>query len=549
MMLNLFPKTESLWLEGNEELYVLKLFNVADPLEPKPLWDHQYSGNKEITDASGRQNRRLKEALSAHRRSVQGRNKQGWLVEEQKVFGDLIVRIPSVWWNRDIRSGGKRIEILSDNLARLVEQDLGRDLIPGRPPVCAVMPDPGIEKDDRVVIQFGLGVFVPHENEAPIGRMYLTMGQDGAWVLLPDWVFWKKGRPIKRPRALYPGQQFILLGPDGAFQPPESGPGQPVWFGDQGRIWFNLSEDMIYTFGDEICVSSGVLESRSHDGRTTVFSFADLKAGDAAGASILRVKIEFKTAGDRSKTRDRTGGRSFMGGRTIVPGQTFPQLVLAGIALPRMDTPEMQISCLERWTLWLDESGGIAAELSAKEKRDALPAFSGAGRSGLLFREAGEKSFQEVKTIPFQPAKTRCEVVESPLPQNFHGILLLAHPPFFPLEEGEVRLGRAVAEPDIRLDFLNRSETLQWTKGYDDPEMTLGNIGLSGEHALLLFKDGLARAAITRGRMPVYILDREKKVRRTLMPGSKEDCPLEPGESLIMGCYVLEFRFGPSARR
>lgn len=600
-MLELFKSCQTVWLSGDERLFTLKLTHVEEPLDPAPLWDHRHGGGKGIEaqlrdGARGDRFRlRLREALDAHCFTVNVQDKRGWLTEERKVFGDLVVRVPPTRWNRDIQIGGQGIERLADNLARLVEQDFGPDLLPERGPSCAVMPGFGIEAPDEVVIQFGLGVYIPRENEIPVGEVSLKTAASETWAAPSPWIFWKGGRRITRPSALYAGQQFLLMGPRTALEPPMNGMGRAVWFEHgRGHILFNLtSEDAVLAFGDEENVGNGQVVSRTEDGGTMIFAF---NGGNGAGedeqtADSIMVKITRRPAGEQpvedapghSPGRDRPGrsgrtilpeesvGRPLGEARTLLPGRITPQLVLTGIALPRIDTPDTGISGLKKWIIWLDESGLIVDEPPPPERRAQLAALSAASdQPNLFFRKPGDTEFSVVPGAPFRPSDIPIEVLPSPVPEKHHGILLLRQPPFFPLENGRRRIGRAVHMPDIRLTFTLDPECLVWAEGYEQPG-NLIDIGLSRDHAVLSVAPGKIAVAMSRGSLPVYVLGPERsspehpapnraeaedarprssptgdfwKIKYVLVEGSAEEIPLIPGDGLIIGGYVLRLISG-----
>lgn len=292
-MFNFFhnTRTNSTWLGNDERLFTLKLQNVANPLDPHPLWENRYSGNDEITESlSGSKNRRLKDALEAHRCSVIKEDERGWRVITPLIFSDMAVRISEDEWNRDTRLGGKKVEILADNLTRLHNEYFGRDLAGPRPPAYVVMPDPAL-KNDEVMFQFGLGVFVPQKADQLIGRLELQI-KDAPWQPLPQWIFWENSKEILRDTAIYAEQQFLLISPSpesATVRPPLMEDGNPLWFSHgKGCLMFNLS--LQRAFGDGEFISDGEFIPQEED-NTTICQFSNLLPSDQDAVEQLLLKI------------------------------------------------------------------------------------------------------------------------------------------------------------------------------------------------------------------------------------------------------------------
>nr|MDQ2696853.1 hypothetical protein [Pseudomonadota bacterium] len=145
------------WLKDppGPHLYAFVLAGVQDPLDPDPLWEHRYSGAPDICDkATGRPERRLREALDAHRQRRPELDQRGRLVEALYVYTDVVASIPRRVWRNAIKAGGARLAMLANNLAVRHAEDFKADLPAGRMPRYVLRPADALA-DDEVGFAFG----------------------------------------------------------------------------------------------------------------------------------------------------------------------------------------------------------------------------------------------------------------------------------------------------------------------------------------------------------------------------------------------------------
>ncbi|MGE0083470.1 MAG: hypothetical protein AB7S75_03530 [Desulfococcaceae bacterium] len=544
------------WLGTDERLFTLKLCHVENPLDPSPLWNSLYGGGKQITESiTGSTGLRLRDALDLHRATVISRDSRGWKTEDRKVFTDVILWIPRSVWNQEIQLSCKKTEILCDRLSRLHEADFGDHLMAEREPSYAVMPlDAKYLKEDEVIFQFGLGVFIPRDEDFLTGKISLKLKDRKQWQSLPDWIFWKQGKRIVRPAGLYEKQQFVLLGAEpefAALRVPETEGGEKTWFSHgKGNIWFNLGD----TEGKDGYGCPGFVErlQGSSAGEAREILFRDecpASEEKNEGPELLMIRMEPVTAqmqenqqdSQTEKIPDADFLRHFQRGRTIIPGMIRHQLVLEGIALIK---PEF-VPGLESWILRIDKNGHPAQNHAGNAKEPDLLTFSAAFRENqICWRRTGEKEFFPVKQLPFTLPDINgltFHLIPSPLPDQYLALLLLPEPRFIPVDEEGFLLGRAVAEPGLRLDSLVQPGSLKWQPGRDQPDATLGHIGISGEHAkVALRKDQLA-VQMEKGSTAFYVLDKDRNLKYTFMPWQKKEIMADPDDCLLLGPYLLRF--------
>ncbi|MDM8526005.1 hypothetical protein QUF80_21745 [Desulfococcaceae bacterium HSG8] len=571
MMFNLFRslKTEGGWLGNDECLFTLKLCNVADPFDPYPLWEHRFSGVKEITESiTGSTGTRLRDALEVHRCIMREKDESGRLVRIPRVFGDVVVWVSDSQWKRDIRTGSNKMEVLADNLSHMHREDFGKELCISQSPSYVIMPDFYLN-DDEVVFQFGLGVFIPRKEDHPVGEMHLQLKGETPWKPLPAWTFWENGIPVYRPAGLYSKQTFLLIGPShesSATRPPLMEDASPLWFShSKGRLIVNLASR--FAFGDGEFLSDGEIVSQDQD-NSTVWLFNDLNPDtqDAEEKEELLLKITMFEKEVSQAPADHygkeTGGSTIVPGAdispsgvrgvfTLVPGQTEDALVLEGFAFLRIDTRAGGVPGLRSWTLWIDETGQpVTAPFAEGADEEGLMAFSAtSGQDFLSFREPGKKYFEKVKHFPFSLPHHEgqsLEILPSPIPDKYHGILKLPDLAMYPLEEAPLVLGRSDAKsdasrPDIQLQFLSHPASLKWQKGKERPEAYLGAIGLSRRHVQVNIQDGQLRVIMKEGSVPVYGLDRNAQLKQILGAAASGGMILDTGEYLLIGCYLMRF--------
>lgn len=233
---------------------------------------------------------------------------------------------------------------------------------------------------------------------------------------------------------------------------------------------------------------------------------------------------------------------SFKRGLTIIPGMIRHQLTVAGISLPRPDA----IRGIESWCIWFDNFGKPVDQPFPDSASESMhTAFSASAKNNrLCYRMSGEESFSQVDSLPFSIADANGNtyaVSPSPLNEMQLGILSLPDPPVYPIDENPFLIGRSVSERDIRLDLLSHPQGLTWQPGTGNSGNTLGDIGLSGEHARLRLTDDQLAVKMTGGRLAIHILDGNGSLKTTLHPFQDQEIRMAAGEYLMVGCYLLGF--------
>ncbi len=603
---------------GDLGAFTLVLTGVEDPFDADPLWDRKYGGGAAIAEqTTGDRDFRLQTALDSCRNIGFARDSAGRFREQSPVFADVVVWLPESRWRADAEGGGDGLEALAADLTGLHRGKFLRSLTGGRGPAYTVMADDDLD-EDQVAFQFGLGIFVPLDDDLLLGRVTLRATGAGVALDLPAWSFWRRGMEVTRPAGVYRGQDSFLITPHAA------GPARaPIWFRHgKGHVLINLNAaDTERVFADEANVRvgeavawaeghgvvgwiledaratggeaetlvlelapldqpyaipadvTGLQETRLYkpetggvsgmktkvyappeapsaapeEAPTKIFVAPDPAAPDPTGkeptrridepAEVTRLVSRLLTTPDRSADEAAT------------PLSTAYALRLAGCALIRIDG-DRRVSGLRGWTIWFDDDGRLVRRADAgagnTSRFQAISARS--EDEGLFHRPPGGGEFEPLGALPREletGAGGALRLAPSPLPDVYHGILQLAPEATLPLSPEALVLGRsssseAERQPDIPLELFDHPDSLEWREGAGNPGFRLNSINLSRRHAALGLDQGRLRVEMAEGKMPVYVLDAEGRLRETVRKGHAGTL-LDPGELIIVGGYLLRF--------
>src|SRR5690606_24066551 len=167
----------------------------------------------------------------------------------------------------------------------------------------------------------------------------------------------------------------------------------------------------------------------------------------------------------------------------------------------------------------------------------------------LLYRLPGETGFKPVQVMPCVLTTERRRFVDllpSPLPEDYLGIVLLTPEISLPVSPRALILGRSniVAsspQPDLPLELLSHPDSLEWRAGSGYEGAKLNSLHLSRRHVALKLVDGRLDIRMIDGKLPVYILDLDGAVAGRLEPDSRDAAHLEPGQQFLIGSYLLRF--------
>lgn len=224
-------------------------------------------------------------------------------------------------------------------------------------------------------------------------------------------------------------------------------------------------------------------------------------------------------------------------------------LKITGAALLRIDG-ERRLPNLEEWVIWFDETGRPVGHDQARslDTGNSLALATTAQSRNLFYRLPGEDSFKPVKVIPCSLITEKgqyLDVIPSPVPEIYHGIVLLNREISLPLSSKTWLLGRSDAnpkaeQPDLPLELLDHPQSLRWSAEAPGGAR-LNSLNLSRRHVSLRLAGGRLEVGVADGRTPVYILDKDAQLLKELPPGEKATLMMEPDEQFIVGSYMLRF--------
>jgi len=540
------------WLrkDGSERLFTLRLKGVESPLDPDPFWESHYSGGSAIQDVTSKSHkRRLKAALDAHRKLSAEIDEFEFPIEKMLVFSDVVMWIPEKIWNSSSREGGERLFMLSEKLKYRHRTDFGDEILMQRQPHYAIMPLKGLPQDE-VVFQFGLGVYLPRENDKQTAEVkILHAGKEPE--PLNNWIFFENKQEIERPSTLYSEQHFLLIGNTLT----ESAIQSPTWFSqDQGFIMVDTHRQPNRIYGDDEYISAGEI-SASQD--ATICPFETL--GDNSQQESLKLLIQRKldnphrgetfTSTD-NVTSPNTSGETVistdisadiaadpLAGLTVISTTKAPEyvyhLTIKGIVLPRIN-----ISAIKHWLILLDNQG-MPVESDAQIEW----IIRGNQQSLEWCHAQGDKQnwqtldINNKQTLPFpDDAPLTCR--PAALQDKQHGILLLPQALAYPLSHKTLTLGRDTNN-DIALELINHPDTIEWQQK-TKRKQSMGHLGLSAHHLSLHIKGQSLQIQQQSMTSPIYILQ-DEIITQTLEAKSYAEATLKSSQEIIVGNYLLQY--------
>jgi hypothetical protein len=535
------------WLrmDGSERLFTLTLKGVEHPLDADPYWESTYGGGSTLYEVASKSNsRRLKEALDAHRKLSAEKDEYDFPVEKMLVFSDVVMWLPSKVWSSSSREGGERLFLLSEKLKYRHRTDFGGELYKEREPHYAIMPLDTLASDE-VIFQFGLGVYLPREDDTQTAVIkVLQQGQEA--VELPNWQFFETPAGNERAATLYAEQHFLLLGntfADAAIQ-------SPLWFTkNEGYLMVDMHRQPNRIYGDDEYIRAGELSSM---GDTSFCSFHSTDGQEhlklviernldqqIENTSVVEAAEVAETvdavSSDTMITTEADYNASPLAGLTVISSDEDPifhyryLISITGIILPRV-----KYSGIKYWKLYLNQQG-MPAEQDEKSQ------WIIRGNQDILeWCDTETKAWQplDIKAqLPF-PEESPLQCRAPVLARQQHGILMLPQSLASPLSHQHVLLGRAEDNP-ISLQLLNRDDSIEWQR-ITRRKQSMGHLGLSSRH-LSLSIEGQSMQLQHLSRSAQTFILQDEMITHTLKPASGTTLKLPSGTEVIVGNYLLQY--------
>jgi hypothetical protein len=225
-------------------------------------------------------------------------------------------------------------------------------------------------------------------------------------------------------------------------------------------------------------------------------------------------------------------------------------LKLTGCALLRIDGAR-RLGGLEEWTIWFDRIGRPVrrADKDTIDTRRCLALSARSDAQHLLYRLPGQSDFSPVRHMPSSldtGSGKYLELLPTPVPEAYHGLLLLRQEQTLPLSTDVFLLGRSDsaaegAQPDLPMELLDHPESLRWAGGQGPKGAKLNALNLSRRHVALRLVGNKLEVAMADGQMPIYVLDAEGRLAKALAPRERGTVLMAPDELFVVGSYLLRF--------
>lgn len=566
-------------------VYLFELHGIGDRFltaeDAAPLWtgtDFFSGGSDGIRDPTGNPNRRMKAMAEAAARPAGGRT----LVPRCWVLAAHSERL-----RVDRQTGWEGSYGLIEELERLYRDEFQGRIDEEHRGVRIVIAEHD-DDPDILYMTTGRTVDIAAPGERPVATLRLGWtDEDGRRIEVPApaWPILRRtesGAIVREmvPAALYEGQRWLHVGAS-------LGLGGMVAAGMAGeamKAWFFIdvySEDNYAAGsgdGSELEAAGSLTVDRASGQRTWTFQGAapPQRPGGQRTRLVCTLDPVDRGAATGIPARHSTTGHPARNSTTGQPARqpAAPAVAAAAeprpaaqaaaepagrspgarfeveLALPRIDGPRAHPG-LTHWQIALDSSGAIIADLNgaalrlgARDQDNALYGATGRGGFDQPLTARGELPLGGGRNVLLHEAPGR-------LKATHHGFLTLPRTPSLALPcsrtldrpRGPFVIGRGQLEdePFLPLGLLSVAGTLT-IAGL--PGATMERLNFSRGHLLADLLPGDDRLAVTmhEGRFPACLLDPERRIVATLLPGTRATAVLDAGNSLLVGCYLLRFQ-------
>jgi hypothetical protein len=566
--------------------YTLILNHIEEEhTNAEALWQKKFTAYPTIAEKNtANENYRLQTALDKNTAHIHCYNEKLKRTRpEAFVYSDVVVWLPQIVVDRELRQNTGALDSLTTNLPVLHQDRFKPQLLKKRTPHYVIMAS-DVLLPDEVAFQFGFGIYIAESHEVAqmqVEAVYLDEN-DKEYPFTPQ-VSYQIGK-MSADNAIYPEQDNVLI-----IKPSEhlcSTLPYSVWFSDVcSHIQLQRNKDQWKAFANS--GADNIKIDTQLNGREWQFEFTDSTVMSVNGKvprlrltlkPLHQIQIEPEPAKNSmtaspledwqsspiNQTQPQPVGQNInhnqawgstvipdihrgQSYKTIIPGsQTDPMLILEGLALPRIDNAQGRVNGLKQWTIWFDNFGNIVDGNNSID-RSQLAAVSGNQQQATaVCRRAGQGSFIPLTSeSEFYLANQRAFILPSPLPERFHAVVKLINPINFVLQEGvNYTVGRKGddALPEIDLTLLNDPQGMAWEAGSPYAGSVLSMLSLSRNHLSFSLQNGQLQLSVPSNKQPVYILDSHLDLKETLQNAQRSsELLLLPNEYLLLGSFVLRF--------
>lgn len=438
----------------------------------------------------------LKEALDRWPQTQANRH------QKETRFSHVIVRLAKDDYMHDelLNAGAQRRALLQD-LVAIHERQLGHYLEEGETIRYSLEVDPQLEPG-QVRFLFGRAITVPRSDEQALFRIYRLLPDDTGTLDLG---------------AIYPGQRLILLNGD----PCASTKAVANWPFAAASLLITVKPDMTTELHS---VPLNSLEVKPEPNGI-------YRCSDDQGKALrvqLRLITEETSAGNPS-------------GRTWTPPSNSESasasvltLKMIGIGLQRL-SPYASAG-IAGWRIGFDPQG----QLVKTSDPDSAAWIQLTGKDQILGEQDGILTPLQPPTF-WQPfSGWGLELLPAPeaMAQRYCGWLRLPKPIDLSVAEGQwVCFGRSPAA-ELAPGFFEDTQALSW-RGITHA-LSPEQLGLSQRHLGLFVDENGWSIRLESDKLPVFRLSDAGELVEVLQPGGNpQPSPLQAGELLVVGAYVL----------
>lgn len=574
------PTQSPVSIQFDQCCYTLILNHIHDEhTNAEALWQKKFTAYPKICEKNTQnENYRLQAALDKNTANIHCYNEKLKRTRpEAFVYSDVVVWLPQVVVDRELRQNTGALDSLTTNLPVLHQDRFKAQLLNKRPPHYVVLPS-SLLQNDEVAFQFGFGIYVAAANENAqmlIQAVYLDEN-DKEYPFEPQVSY--RVDSMSADNRIYPDQDNVLV-----IKPSEhSCTSLPysVWFSELcSHIQLQRNKEQWKAFAntgaDSIKIAAKV------QGKEWQFELSDTTVMSVNG-KVPRLLLTLKPVGNyatvnppmiehepsppapqpivetpaagQNVNHNQAWGATVIPDvnkeqsyKTIIPGcNNDPLLILEGLALPRIDNTQSRVHGLKQWTIWFDSLGNIVDGNNPLERSQLAAVAANQQQATAYFKTAGQGSFVPLTVdSDLMLGNRRALVLPAPLPERFHAIVKLINPINFVLQSGvNYTVGRKGenAVPEIDLTLLNDPLGMDWEAGSPYAGSVLSMLSLSRNHLSFSLQNGQLFLTVPPNKQPVYLLSSNLTLKEALQDAQRSsESVLQANEYLLLGSFVLRF--------
>jgi len=553
--------------------YTLLLSRLVDEhTNAEALWQKKFTAYPKICEKNTQnENYRLQAALEKNPAAIHCYDEKLKRTRpENFIYSDVVVWLPQAVIDKALRQNTGALNALSINLPVLHQDRFNAQLLHKRQPHYALHGS-DVLQNEECAFQFGFGIYVAAPQERPLLQIdaIYTDAEGQQHPFSPQVTY--QTDSMTADNHIYPEQQTVLI----------SNPSLHLCLRGTDALWFSSlcshiqlqrRKEQWQAFASTDSAGSIRITTQQH-GSDWYFECNDtillsengqtprllliIKPIGQPYSTFRPVDLAEKSPVQPVKTSPHnaqpTWGATVIpdfhygqGYKTIIPtGEPEPLLIVEGLALPRIDTPQSRVQGLKQWTIWFDEQGNIV-DGNNPANRSHYAAVSANQQQPLAYFKNSGKAFAPISfEQPLFLAGRSLVVLPSPSPERFHALLKLLNPMQFILQTAQpYTIGRKSETnlPEIDLTLLNDPRGMEWETGSSHAGSMLSMLSLSRNHLSFSLENEQLQLRVPANKQPVYLLNEKLALQQTLQSTEHDSTAIVmPNHYLLLGCFLLRF--------